>query len=92
MRRRAISVGHRYFSRIGWATAVHAAANGHCIRSSSMEATKTFGFLGENVELTKQPAVEKVRDQGPVSRKTRKAICETQCHLLVLEADLLFTR
>ena len=68
MRRRAIAVGHRYFSRIGWVTAVHVAVNGHCLQSSSIQATYTFEFLSEHVQLTKQPAVEKVTDQGPVSR------------------------
>ena len=49
----------------------------HGLRSSSIEATYTFEFLGEHVQLTKHPAVEKVTDQEPVSGKTRKAICET---------------
>ena len=42
----------------------------HGLRSSSIEATYIFEFLGEHVQLTKQPAVEKITKQGPVSHKT----------------------
>ena len=53
---------HRYFSRISRAFAVHFAVNGYCFRYSSIKANYTFEFLGEHVQLTKQPTEGKVLD------------------------------
>ena len=51
---------HRYFTRFSWAFAVHVAANGCCFRSASIKATFTLKFLGEYVQLAKQPTERKV--------------------------------
>ena len=67
---------HRYFSRISWASAVHVDANGHCLRSLSIEATYTFEFLGEHVQLSKQSAVEKL-----TNKKAKKSMDTSRANI-----------
>ena len=59
---------HRYFSRISWAFAVYIAANGYYFRSSSIEVTYTFEFLGEHA-CTAYETINRGKSHRPESQE-----------------------